>query len=99
MSDAPSTTFACQSCGKQHKWKLELAGKRGKCKCGNVITVPAELSPQESDEGDLYGLVELAADARKAVAKLPPPVALEAAVIPAAVNKAVPRPAKSLNYF
>ena len=34
--------FACPSCGKQYPWSAELAGKKGKCKCGNVWRVPAE---------------------------------------------------------
>ena len=32
--------FACDGCGKQYRWKAELAGKRVKCKCGQVVRVP-----------------------------------------------------------
>src|SRR5690348_10911130 len=33
-------TVACASCGKEYRWKPELAGKRAKCKCGGVVTFP-----------------------------------------------------------
>lgn len=33
--------FSCAACGKQYRWKPELAGKRVKCKCGEPIAVPA----------------------------------------------------------
>jgi hypothetical protein len=34
--------FNCSSCGKEYRWKPELAGKKAKCKCGNVIPVPTK---------------------------------------------------------
>lgn len=34
-------SFACAACGKQYRWKAELAGKRVKCKCGQPVAVPA----------------------------------------------------------
>lgn len=33
--------FNCSACGKEYRWKPELAGKKAKCKCGGVIAVPA----------------------------------------------------------
>jgi DNA-directed RNA polymerase subunit RPC12/RpoP len=33
--------FVCPSCGKQYKWKPELAGRSAKCACGAKIVVPA----------------------------------------------------------
>jgi hypothetical protein len=33
--------FACPSCGKEFRWKSEIAGKRAKCKCGATVQVPA----------------------------------------------------------
>jgi hypothetical protein len=33
--------FSCGGCGKSYAWKLELAGKRVKCKCGEKLSVPA----------------------------------------------------------
>jgi hypothetical protein len=35
-------TFACPSCGKQYPWTADLAGKKGKCKCGKVMKVPVD---------------------------------------------------------
>src|ERR1044072_2587280 len=32
--------FACGSCGKSLVWKPEQAGRRVKCSCGGVTTVP-----------------------------------------------------------
>jgi hypothetical protein len=34
--------FACDSCGKQFKWKPQLAGKQARCACGALIAVPQE---------------------------------------------------------
>jgi hypothetical protein len=33
--------FACPACGKQYKWKPEMAGRTAKCACGAKLTVPA----------------------------------------------------------
>jgi len=47
----------CPSCGKQFRWKPELAGKRAKCKCGGVIAIPAPPAPAppagDEDEYDI----------------------------------------------
>src|SRR5690554_2781451 len=51
-----SSTFSCESCGKSYAWKPELAGKKAKCKCGAMITVPQRPPADESDA--LYDLVE-----------------------------------------
>src|SRR5437868_2788930 len=69
--------FACDGCGKTYSWKLELAGRRVKCKCAHVMTVPAE-DPAAADalpEGfeDLYALAEGAPVTAEAVT--PPPIA------------------------
>ena len=34
-------TIQCDNCGKQFKWREEIAGKRMKCPCGGVVSVPA----------------------------------------------------------
>ena len=38
MPEGPK--FSCPECGKQYPWKPELAGKKGKCKCGAIMSVP-----------------------------------------------------------
>ena len=42
MSEITGPKFNCPGCGKEYKWKPELAGKKGKCKCGSVFVVPAK---------------------------------------------------------
>lgn len=40
MSGEP--TFTCPQCQKRYRWKLELAGRRVRCKCGETMRVPEE---------------------------------------------------------
>jgi hypothetical protein len=53
-----AATFNCQACGKSYNWKPELAGKKAKCKCGAMITVPQSLKADEPDLDSMYDLVE-----------------------------------------
>jgi hypothetical protein len=46
----------CPSCQKEYPWKPDLAGKRVKCKCGELIDVPAAAPKAEVDE--LYDLAD-----------------------------------------
>ena len=65
--------FSCASCGKEYRWKPELAGKQAKCKCGATITVPRTPPPPpvpKQAEVDLDGLYALAAEEKKASARL-----------------------------
>jgi hypothetical protein len=57
--------FSCGKCGKSYKWKPELAGKKVKCKCGNVMAAPKEEPVAEQQDVDLDGLYELAAEEKK----------------------------------
>ena len=41
MPETAAPKFSCPSCGKQFRWKPEMAGKKGKCQCGGVLSVPA----------------------------------------------------------
>lgn len=41
-------TFDCPSCGKRFRWKPEFAGKKVRCKCDGVVSVP-EYNPAEPD--------------------------------------------------
>ncbi len=81
--------FACGGCQRRATWRIELAGRRVRCKCGHVTTVPAQMPGSEAtDEVDMYDLADLAADAHRATANLEPtivdPAAFAAAPAPAA---------------
>jgi hypothetical protein len=74
--------FTCAACGKDYRWKPELAGKKAKCKCGAVIAVPSQApkvaapkpaakpKPAEQDM-DFDGLYALAQEENKASARQP----------------------------
>src|SRR5678815_4626656 len=40
MAVASGSIFACEVCGKIFNWKATLAGKKAKCACGTIMTVP-----------------------------------------------------------
>lgn len=51
MAEVEQGRFVCAGCGKQYRWKPELAGKKAKCgKCGAVMQVPAQApgAPEDS---------------------------------------------------
>src|SRR5262245_19522245 len=74
MAQVEEAKFSCQSCGAKYRWKPELAGRKVKCKCGAVMTAPAQnpaaarSSSRGSDEPDLDAMYDLAEEG-KAVAK------------------------------
>lgn len=39
---ADDPKFSCTGCGKEYRWKPELAGRKAKCGCGAALVVPAE---------------------------------------------------------
>jgi hypothetical protein len=55
MSDVATAKIVCDGCKKSYAWKPELAGKKVKCKCGQVIHVPMPAAPKEEPD-DLYDL-------------------------------------------
>src|SRR3954468_2807033 len=75
MSEVAQMTFNCSACKKQYRWKPELAGKKVKCKCGQVMTAPAEPPAKEPDPDALY---DLADDAPPSPKKAAPPAAAAA---------------------
>ncbi len=75
--------FSCDGCQRNYTWKPELAGKRVKCKCGKVMTVPQNVEPPAVEEDDLYALAE---DAEKAAVQPSRLVAAAAAPIPKAAT-------------
>src|SRR5438046_926572 len=40
--DQTKPHFSCPACGRKLPWTSASAGRKGKCKCGQVVTVPAE---------------------------------------------------------
>lgn len=38
---ADDPKFSCTACGKEYRWKPELAGRKAKCGCGAALVVPA----------------------------------------------------------
>jgi hypothetical protein len=76
MTTAIEARVLCPKCGKRHKWRAELAGRKAKCPCGAVVTMPAEMP---------------AAEAPVVAAPTPAePVVVEAAAEPAPNNAAAP---------
>jgi hypothetical protein len=97
MTAATQPMFNCSACKKQYKWKMDFAGKKVKCKCGNVMTAPAQppVAPVQ-EEDDLAGLYDLA-DQEKHAAKTgavtsvqPPIMAPKVATAGAAVATSKP---------
>jgi DNA-directed RNA polymerase subunit RPC12/RpoP len=39
---ADDPKFPCPACGKQYRWKPEMAGRTAKCTCGAKLVVPAD---------------------------------------------------------
>ena len=66
-----SIAFNCAACGKSYHVKEELAGKKAKCKCGNVFVVPNE----STAEDDILGFKEEVAAHKPPPVRPPPAVA------------------------
>ena len=66
MTEAGDQRIECPQCGKKYRWKPQLAGKKVRCKCSAVITVPAQLPAAEEQT---YGLDLGDSDAGIAVAQ------------------------------
>jgi len=39
MVATESPTFSCDECGKVYRWKQQLAGRKVRCKCGELMLV------------------------------------------------------------
>jgi len=84
-------TFHCPACAAAFTWKPQYAGRRMRCKCGNVFA-PAEPQPVEV-EADPYAVIEEAAPARVKQTVAPvihAPAPPRAAPVEPAQNGAVP---------
>ena len=42
--------IVCPACGKRYAYKPEMAGRRLKCKCGGVISVPLPPTPEPMED-------------------------------------------------
>lgn len=66
MGQTDTQKIACAGCGRQYRWKPELAGKKVRCGCGHVVAVPAAPKPNEEPLDDLEaGLYALAEDEKR----------------------------------
>jgi hypothetical protein len=68
--------FSCPNCGRDFRWKPELAGKRATCKCGRPITVPldppgANAPPPPAPSDDPFATFDVAGE--EAASAVPPP--------------------------
>jgi RsiW-degrading membrane proteinase PrsW (M82 family) len=75
-----SIAFACTACGKSFKVKDDLAGRRAKCTCGQVVTVPLPEPPplpEEAAEEDIFAFKDEPVAAAP-VRRVAPPVAVGA---------------------
>lgn len=63
--------FACPYCGRKKVWKPELAGKQGKCACGQIIMVP-RTPPGGAAEPEPFLLRESGDDEELKLAPEPP---------------------------
>jgi hypothetical protein len=48
MENAEAEFFRCQACGKQFRWRSELAGRQVRCPCGQVMQCPKNPPSQEA---------------------------------------------------
>ncbi|HEX4055232.1 MAG TPA: hypothetical protein VHX86_13290 [Tepidisphaeraceae bacterium] len=95
MSDG-TFKVTCAHCQRSYTWKKELAGKRGKCKCGQVLVMPPA-PPRAESPDDLFALAELASDAKSAAVDRPA-IAIPVAAV-AENGGAIPVPmARSFDY-
>src|SRR4051794_30652218 len=74
--------FPCSACQRRYTWKPELAGKRVKCKCGEVMRVPQRSPAEEAADADalppdMADLADLAVSTGTPAddAMTPPPIA------------------------
>ncbi len=71
MSDAGK--FTCAGCSKTYAWKPELAGKKVRCKCGQVMSVPKARAPEADLDGppELDDLYEIAGEREEKARRTP----------------------------
>ena len=83
--------FRCDACGKNYRWKPELAGRKARCKCGAVMFCPPAEPGKEEDD-----LFELAPDPVVTKPASTVVLAMPAGAVPVATIAAAP--SKPLSY-
>jgi len=69
-----SAPITCDACGRRFAWKPQLAGRKVRCPCGQVMTVPEQQSPT-APEDELYDMApEPAAPAPRSAIPITAPV-------------------------
>jgi hypothetical protein len=68
-----ASSIKCDSCGKQFRWREEIAGKRMKCPCGGVVTIPADPPAGAAQQQATGAGPRVNAAAIMAAKGLPPP--------------------------
>src|SRR5436853_7687691 len=64
MAQTAVRAVSCDTCGKQYRYKPELAGKKVKCPCGGRVKFPLDKQqPMEPVEIDLEHVAEAQAAA------------------------------------
>ncbi len=67
---AEDMKFKCGGCSRAYAWKVELAGKKVRCKCGHVMAVPVQMT-SETDPRELDDMYELAGEREEKTARTP----------------------------
>src|SRR5438093_783015 len=86
MAQTAVRGVSCDTCGKQYRYKPELAGKKVKCPCGGRVHFPLDESkPPEPVEIDLEQAARAEADAgvQEEAVEAPPVAPPLAAATPA----------------
>lgn len=91
MSENP-VKFSCEGCQRTYTWKEPLAGKRAKCKCGHVMTIPQKPPQPEppQEEDDLYALADTGASHKSAAPRPVAAIPVATAAVAAPQSSAVP---------
>lgn len=61
MSEPNLRSIACPSCGKQYRWKPDYAGRKVRCACNHVMTMPETdpaSAPAQTAPDDEYELAD-----------------------------------------
>ena len=91
---ADDPKFTCTGCGKEYRWKPELAGRKAKCACGATLVVPTERPGNGASPAAQPPSVSVHAPAA-AVAPPPVPPAKPAEAKPSVAASAAPSAAST----